>query len=145
MTDETRTIHEASDLGEAVDPATVRLAGRLFRVVRQTFLNRDLCQQRQDGSLREVEWIGWAPWFERRAFAFVLDTGTLPVSIEKLTDPRVSTAGSRRMSACRRTISCMPKARQIVTTAGSPSGTAAIARLTATINISIRVWADAVR
>jgi hypothetical protein len=102
MTDGARTIPEPDDRQEAVDPAAVRLAGRLFRVVRQTFLNRDLYQQRRDGSPREVEWIGWAPWFERRAFAFVMDTGTLPVSIEKLTDPRVvhqvSTAlGGRRV------------------------------------------------
>jgi len=102
MTDGARTIPEPDDRQGVVDPATVRLAGRLFRVVRQTFLNRDLYQQRRDGSPREVEWIGWAPWFERRAFAFVMDTGTLPVSIEKLTDPRVvhqvSTAlGGRRV------------------------------------------------
>ena len=102
MTDGARTIPEPDDRQGVLDPATVRLAGRLFRVVRQTFLNRDLYQQCRDGSPREVEWIGWAPWFERRAFAFVMDTGTLPVSIEKLTDPRVvhqvSTAlGGRRV------------------------------------------------
>ena len=102
MTDAAVAVAGAGDLQQMLDPATSRLANRLFRVVRQTFLNRDLCQQRQGGSLREVEWIGWTPWFERRAFAFVLDTGTLPVSIEKLTDPRVvhqvSTAlGGRRV------------------------------------------------
>ena len=102
MTDAVDVVTGAGDLRQMVDPATSRLAGRLFRVLRQTFLNRDLCQQRQDGSLREVEWIGWTPWPDRRAFAFVLDTGTLPVSIEKLTDPRVvhqvSTAlGGRRV------------------------------------------------
>lgn len=102
MTDGARTIPEPDDRQGALDPATVRLAGRLFRVVRQTFLNRDLYQQRRDGSPREVEWIGWAPWFERRAFAFVMDTSTLPVSLERLTDPRVvhqvSTAlGGRRV------------------------------------------------
>ena len=87
---------------ETVDAATVRLAGKLFRIMRQTFINRSLCQQRGDGSVREAEWIGWMPWFDRRAFAFVLDTGTLPVSIERLTDDRVvhqvSTAlGGRRV------------------------------------------------
>lgn len=85
-----------------VDAATARLAGDLFRKMRQTFINRGLVQRRQDGSLREVEWLGWTPWFDRRACVFVLDTETLPVSIEKLADPRVvhqvSTAlGGRRV------------------------------------------------
>jgi DNA segregation ATPase FtsK/SpoIIIE-like protein len=87
---------------QAVDAATLRLANRLFRTVRQTFINRGLYQQRQDGTIREVEWIGWAPWPDQRAFAFVLDTGTLPVSIERLCDEKVihqvSTAlGGRRV------------------------------------------------
>ncbi|MBN1136274.1 MAG: hypothetical protein JXM73_06800 [Anaerolineae bacterium] len=87
---------------ETVDAATLRLATKLFRSMRQTFINRGLCQQRQDGSLREAEWIGWLPWFERRAFAFILDTGTLPVSVERLTDERVvhqvsTTLGGRRV------------------------------------------------
>jgi DNA segregation ATPase FtsK/SpoIIIE-like protein len=85
-----------------VDMATQRLAGRLFRILRQTFINRGLYQQRKDGSIREAAWYGWQPWPEERAFAFVLDTGLLPVSIEKLTDERVvhqvSTAlGGRRV------------------------------------------------
>jgi DNA segregation ATPase FtsK/SpoIIIE-like protein len=74
---------------QPVDSATLRLAGKLFRILRQTFLNRGLYQQRQDGSLREVEWVGWTLWLEQRAFAFVLDTGTLPVSIERLCDEKV--------------------------------------------------------
>jgi len=85
-----------------VDAATLRLANRLFRTMRQTFINRGLYQQRQDGTIREVEWIGWAPWLDQRAFAFVLDTGTMPVSIERLCDEKVihqvSTAlGGRRV------------------------------------------------
>jgi hypothetical protein len=85
-----------------VDTATLRLANRLFRTLRQTFINRGLYQQRQDGTIREVEWIGWAPWQDQRAFAFVLDTGTMPVSIERLCDEKVihqvSTAlGGRRV------------------------------------------------
>jgi DNA segregation ATPase FtsK/SpoIIIE-like protein len=85
-----------------VDSATLRLANRLFRTMRQTFINRGLYQQRQDGTIREVEWIGWTPWPDQRAFAFVLDTGTLPVSIERLCDEKVihqvSTAlGGRRV------------------------------------------------
>ena len=87
---------------QAVDAATLRLANRLFRTLRQTFINRGLYQQRQDGTLREVEWIGWAPWQDQRVFAFVLDTGTMPVSIERLCDEKVihqvSTAlGGRRV------------------------------------------------
>ena len=73
-----------------------------FAPMRQTFINRGLYQQRQDGTIREVEWVGWAPWLDQRAFAFVLDTGTLPVSIERLCDEKVihqvSTAlGGRRV------------------------------------------------
>ena len=72
-----------------IDGALQRLANRLFRTVRQTLLNRGLYQERKDGSLREVEWYGWALWPEQRAIAFVVDTGTLPVSVERLTDERV--------------------------------------------------------
>jgi DNA segregation ATPase FtsK/SpoIIIE-like protein len=87
---------------QIVDAATLRLANRLFRTMRQTFINRGLYQQRQDGTIREVEWVGWTPWPGQRAFAFVLDTGTLPVSIERLCDEKVihqvSTAlGGRRV------------------------------------------------
>ena len=62
----------------------------------------------------------------------------VPVLSEQIvvTEPSVSTAGSRRMSARRRTMRCAPRASEMVTTAGSPSGTAATARLTATRNIS---------
>ncbi len=62
----------------------------------------------------------------------------VPVLSEQIivADPRVSTEESFRISALRAIISCMPKARVMVTTAGNPSGTAAIARLTAMMNIS---------
>ena len=52
-----------------------------------------------------------------------------------VTDPSVSTAGSLRTRALRRAIRRAPRARATVTTAGSPSGMAATARLTATRNI----------
>ncbi len=60
---------------------------------------------------------------------------SVPVLSEQITvaEPRVSTEASRRISAWRLIISRMPSARLMVTTAGSPSGTAAIARLTATM------------
>ncbi len=63
----------------------------------------------------------------------------VPVLSEQITvaEPSVSTEDSLRMSACRLTISRMPSAREIVTTAGSPSGTAAIARLIAIMNTSV--------
>jgi len=59
----------------------------------------------------------------------------VPVLSEQITvaHPRVSTAGSFRIKAFRRIIFCIPRARQMVTTAGKPSGTAAMARLTAII------------
>ena len=67
----------------------------------------------------------------------------VPVLSEQTTvaEPRVSTAGSLRMRAWRRTMRCMPRARQMVTTAGRPSGTAAMARLTAVMKSStISFW-----
>jgi len=62
----------------------------------------------------------------------------VPVLSEQMvvTDPRVSTAGSLRMRAFRRIMRCAPRARQMVTMAGNPSGTAATARATAMMNIS---------
>ena len=64
---------------------------------------------------------------------------SVPVLSEQITvaDPSVSTEASLRISAWRLIISCMPSARLIVTTAGSPSGTAAIARLTAMMKTSV--------
>jgi DNA segregation ATPase FtsK/SpoIIIE-like protein len=87
---------------QIADAGTLRLASKLFRTLRQTFVNRGLYQARKDGSIREVQWLHWEPWYDLRALAFVMDTGTLPVSIEKLTDERVvhqvSTAlGGRRV------------------------------------------------
>ncbi len=62
---------------------------------------------------------------------------SVPVLSEQttVTDPSVSTAGSLRTRAFRRAIRRAPRARATVTTAGSPSGIAATARLTATRNI----------
>ena len=85
-----------------MDASLVRLAQKLHRGIYQTFLNRGLYQRLKDGGTREVQWLYWTPDLERRAIAFIMDTGTLPVSIEKLTDPRVvhqvSTAlGGRRV------------------------------------------------
>ncbi len=53
-----------------------------------------------------------------------------------LVEPSVSTAGSLRTSARRRDMRNTPSASATVTTAGSPSGTAATARLTEVINSS---------
>ncbi|OQA08075.1 MAG: hypothetical protein BWY65_01625 [Firmicutes bacterium ADurb.Bin373] len=50
--------------------------------------------------------------------------------------PSVSTAGSLLIIAWRRLILVTPRASTMVTTAGNPSGTAATARLIATMNIS---------
>jgi len=90
------------DVSTHVDPALLRDAQRIFRVLRQTLINRGLCQPGKDGSLREVQWLYWTPWLDRRAFVFVVDTGRLPVNKEKLEDPhvadQVSTAlGGRRV------------------------------------------------
>ena len=62
---------------------------------------------------------------------------SVPVLSEQMTvtEPRVSTAGSLRIRARRLSIRCAPNARAMVTTAGNPSGTAATARLIATMNI----------
>ena len=57
-----------------------------------------------------------------------------------VTEPSVSTAGSRRMSACRAVIRRAPRARARVTTAGSDSGTAATTRLIAVMTISSVPW-----
>ena len=61
----------------------------------------------------------------------------VPVLSEQMTvtEPRVSTAGSLRMRACRLSIRWAPNARAMVTTAGRPSGTAATAMLIAVRNI----------
>ena len=57
---------------------------------------------------------------------------SVPVLSEQITvtEPKVSTLGSLRTRALRRTIRSRPSARASVTTAGNPSGTAATARLT---------------
>ena len=53
-----------------------------------------------------------------------------------VTEPSVSTAGRRRIKACCFTMRRAPSAREIATTAGSASGIAATARLSAVMNIS---------
>jgi len=53
-----------------------------------------------------------------------------------VTDPSVSTAGSRRISAWRAAIRRAPNASARVTTAGRDSGTAATTRLIAVTTIS---------
>ena len=54
--------------------------------------------------------------------------------------PRVSTAGSRRMTARRLAIRETPMARVIVTAAGKPSGIAPTARAMAAVNVSTASW-----
>ena len=63
---------------------------------------------------------------------------SVPVLSEQMTcaQPSVSTAVSRRMTAPRRLIFVTPMDSTIVTTAASPSGMAATARLTAMRNVS---------
>ena len=63
---------------------------------------------------------------------------SVPVLSEQIqvTDPSVSTAGSRRTSALWWAMRRAPRARVTATTAGSASGTAATARLMAVRNIS---------
>ena len=63
----------------------------------------------------------------------------VPVLSEQITDvlPRVSTAGSLRINALRRAILCRPMAREMVTTAGSASGTTATASAMPNSSISI--------
>ena len=67
----------------------------------------------------------------------------VPVLSEQITvvpTPSVSTAGSLRTSARRAAMRLAPSARATVTTAGSPSGMAATARLTAVRNIRSTGW-----
>ena len=63
---------------------------------------------------------------------------SVPVLSEQMTcaQPSVSTAVSRRMTAPRRLMFVTPMDSTIVTTAASPSGMAATARLTAIRNVS---------
>ncbi len=63
---------------------------------------------------------------------------SVPVLSEQMTvvQPRVSTAGRRRMMARRFAARCTPIASAPVTTAARASGTAAIARLTPQMSIS---------
>ena len=61
---------------------------------------------------------------------------SVPVLSEQIyvAAPSVSTAGRRRMTALLFAILCTPSERTTVTTAGSPSGIAATARLTESMN-----------
>ena len=61
---------------------------------------------------------------------------SVPVLSEQMmvAQPSVSTAGNLRINAWCLIMRCMPSARQMVTMAGRPSGTAAMARLTAVMN-----------
>ena len=64
---------------------------------------------------------------------------SVPVLSEQITDvlPSVSTIGSRRTSACRLTMRRTPIASEIVTTAGSASGTTATASAMPNMNMSM--------
>ena len=66
---------------------------------------------------------------------------SVPVLSEQMiwVHPRVSTAVSFRMIACFLDILVTPMESTMVTTAASPSGMAATARLTAIINVSMTV------
>ena len=86
----------------AVTQAEAMLARQLHRMLRHTLINRRLCQELKDGGIREVGWLYAQYWQDLRAIAFIVDTGTLPVSLERLADPNVvhqaSTAlGGRRV------------------------------------------------
>ena len=67
---------------------------------------------------------------------------SVPVLSEQMTEvlPSVSTAGSRRIRACRLTIRWTPMASEMVTTAGRASGTTATARAMPKISISMNGW-----
>ncbi len=67
-----------------------------------------------------------AAWIRTTAISPEVSVRVLSVQTI-VVDPRDSTAGSRRTSAWRRAMRCMPTASAIVATAGSASGTAAMA------------------
>ena len=79
-------------------------------------------------------------WLVKQLSTVILFWVRVPVLSEQttLTAPSVSTEGSFLTMVCTFTILVTLNARQIVTTAGSPSGTAATARDMAVISISIR-------
>ena len=70
----------------------------------------------------------------------------VPVLSEQMTvtEPRVSTAGSLRVMALRRTICCTPNARVMVMMAGRPSGMAATAKPMAAIisSVGAKLWTN---
>ena len=87
-------------------------------------------------------------WFVKQLSTVILFWVRVPVLSEHttLTAPSVSTEGSFLTIVCTFTILVTLRARQMVTTAGSPSGTAATARDMAVISISIRFrfWSSAI-
>ena len=78
-------------------------------------------------------------WLVKQVSTVILFWVSVPVLSEHttLTAPRVSTEGSFLTMVCTFTILVTLRARQMVTTAGSPSGTAATARDIAVMSISI--------
>ena len=77
------------------------------------------------------------PWGTHSSFTVMRFWVRVPVLSEQITDaqPRVSTAGRRLTMAPRPAMRCTPMASTMVTMAGSPSGIAATARLTAVRNM----------
>ena len=65
-------------------------------------------------------------WSARTVISFWVRVPVLSVQIT-VVEPRVSTAGSRRTRTRMPAIRCIPRARVMVVTASSPSGTAAMA------------------
>ena len=88
-----------------------------------------------NGSLRSSPYI---------STTFILFSVSVPVLSEQMipTEPRVSTAGSFLIMVLTFTMRATPRARTMVTTAGSPSGIAATARDMATRSICriLRCW-----
>ena len=81
-------------------------------------------------------------WLSTKSFSTViLFWVRVPVLSEAMICvlPKVSTAGSFRIIACRLTIRWVPKAKVIVTIAGKPSGMAATASEIAVNNMSIKL------
>ena len=79
------------------------------------------------------EEVPWGECSRRSLHTLMALVVSVPVLSEHITvvHPRVSTAGSVRTMALCCAIFLDPSARQVVTTAGSPSGMAATARATA--------------
>ena len=91
-----------------------------------------------DGGTTPTSGTGTSPPPVHRTRTVIRFWVRVPVLSEQTTvaPPRVSTAGSRRITAPRRAIRETPIARVMVTAAGRPSGMAPTARATAAVNIS---------